>query len=64
MQEAFTPVLSPRQLRFVSEHHAQPGLPTVSGIYFYHEDRAGTDRWLVDAKGQVLDFERFHWPRA
>ncbi len=53
--------LSPAQLRFASEHDAEAGLKsaTGTGIFFYHRDALGLDRWLVSWAGVVLESDRF-----
>lgn len=55
------PVLTPAQMRFAREHRARPRLARESdgSVFFYRDHYHGTERWLVDSEGQVLDEEYF-----
>ena len=55
------PVLTPAQMRFAREHRARPKLVRESdgSVFFYRGDYRGTERWLVDSQGDVLDVEYF-----
>ena len=56
------PVLTPAQMRFAREHRARPGFARVSdgSVFFYRDHYQGTERWLVDSWGEVLDVASFH----
>ncbi len=51
------PVLTTAQMRFAREPGARPGFARVrdGSVFFYRDDHAGTERWLVDCQGDVLD---------
>jgi hypothetical protein len=55
------PVLTPAQMRFAREHRARPGFARVSdgSVFFYRDHSRGTERWLVDSSGEVLDVATF-----
>lgn len=51
--------LSPEQRRFAAEHEATPGMHAGGRrqlVFFYRCEQTSTHRWLVDAKGDVVDF--------
>jgi hypothetical protein len=52
-----SPRLSREQLRFARRHGASAGAKsTVSeAVFFYRSGEHGTERWLVNSEGQVLD---------
>jgi hypothetical protein len=45
------------QMRFARIHGARPGFARVSDgrVFFYRDDRGGTERWLIDGEGEALD---------
>jgi hypothetical protein len=55
------PVLTPAQMRFAREHRARPRFAGESdgSVFFYRVHYGGTERWLVDTWGEVLDVEYF-----
>jgi hypothetical protein len=65
-QSAPDPVLTPAQMRFAREHGARPGFARVSdgSVFFYRRHYRGTERWLVDISGTVLEFASFRGPAA
>jgi hypothetical protein len=48
-------------MRFAREHGARPGVARVSdgSVFFYTDHYRGTDRWLVNRCGDVLDVATF-----
>jgi hypothetical protein len=48
-------------MRFAREHRARPRFARESdgSVFFYRDDYRGTERWLVDSRGEVLDVEHF-----
>jgi hypothetical protein len=57
------PSLTLAQSRFAREREAYRGSDSGLGdgsVFFYHDDKLGTVRWLVDRSGRLLDTERFH----
>lgn len=60
-QAAGDPVLTPAQMRFAREHRARPKLAREfdGSVFFYREDYRGTERWLVDSRGEVRDVVYF-----
>jgi hypothetical protein len=52
--------LSAPQRQFAERQGARPGsYANARGIFLYRETPWATYRWLVDAKGDVLDAARF-----
>lgn len=60
-KSATDPVLTPAQMRFAREHGARPGFARASdgSVFFYRGHYRGTERWLVDGGGKVIDFASF-----
>ena len=55
--------LTREQSRFAEENGARAGVKSLAAsgaIFLYRDDAFGTDRWLVDGRGSVLDIMRFH----
>jgi hypothetical protein len=57
LKSAADPVLTMEQMRFARQHRARPGRATTGHgrVLFYRDDEHGTTRWLVDARGEILD---------
>lgn len=55
------PVLTPAQMRFARQHRARPRFARGSdgSVFLYRVHYGGTERWLVDNWGEVLDVEYF-----
>ncbi len=49
--------LSKAQLRFARRHDATAGTDSAvpEAVFFYRRTGRGTERWLVDSEGRVLD---------
>jgi hypothetical protein len=59
--------LTPEQLLFAEREHAVPGVCGVldcESVFMYREEELGAWRWLVDARGRIVDRERFSRRRA
>jgi hypothetical protein len=54
--------LTPAQLDFADHHGAHAGLSSAvmeGCVYFYREDEAGSERWLIDPDGDIRDVAWF-----